>query len=82
MSGWGPILALACLQLHPFTWARAVQHKEYQFGSDLEQEIAACSNQLKPGEEINFWDAGMSHGPCGQEVQLAWNQELGNQKLG
>ena len=24
----------------------------------------------------------MSYGPCGQEMQLAWNQELGNQKLG
>lgn len=42
---------------------------------------AACSNQLKP-EEKSVPGAGMSQGPRGQGVQLAWNQELGSQALG
>lgn len=39
---------------------------------------AACSIQLKPRGEIYCWDAGTSHGPWGQEVQLAGNQEWGS----
>lgn len=39
---------------------------------------AACSIQLKPRGEIYCWDAGMSRGPWGQEVQLAGNQEWGS----
>lgn len=62
--------------------ARALQRKEPQCSGDVE---ARSSCLLKPAEAQRrnlCWDAGMSHGPRGQGVQLAWNQELGSQALG
>lgn len=54
-----PFWPLACLQLRLFTWARAVPHKESQFGSGL---VARSSCLLKPAEAkrrnlfLGCWD--------------------------